>query len=160
MTEVAGQEHEASISLQMTDSGGEKETGLFIARVATLTGGLGLREAGPHLKTVVIDELFKKTDEARIRSAIQYLSGTLGLHVIFAMPTRSIGPFKDLIDSEYAITRMKTDTTVGDIDHIVIMEPHIYNKEGVVRLKEAKRAEVRSEAEAEFARREREEAAA
>jgi len=160
VTEVAGKEHEASISLQMTDSGGEKETGLFIARVATLTGGLGLREAGPHLKTVVIDELFKKTDEARIRSAIQYLSGTLGLHVIFAMPTRSIGPFKDLIDSEYAITRMKTDTTVGDIDHIVIMEPHVYNKEGVVSLKEAKRADVRSEAEAEFARREREETAA
>lgn len=160
VTEVAGKEHEASISLQMTDSGGEKETGLFIARVATLTGGLGLREAGPHLKTVVIDELFKKTDEARIRSAIQYLSGTLGLHVIFAMPTRSIGPFKDLIDSEYAITRMKTDITVGDIDHVVIMEPHVYNKEGVVRLKEAKRADVRTQAEAEFARREREETAA
>lgn len=157
---VAGEEHESSISLQMTDSGGEKETGLFVSRVATVTGGLGLREPGPHLKTVVIDELFKKTDEPRIRAAVEYLTRTRELHVIFAMPTRSIGPFKDIIDSEHAITRMQSDTLNGQLDHFVIVEHHVYSKDKVAALREAKRKAVREQAELEFAEKEREEASA
>lgn len=155
---IAGKEHESSVSQQLTDSGGEKETGLFVARVATVTGGLGLREGGPHLRTVVIDELFKKTDEPRIRTAIDYLTKIRQLHVIFAMPTRAIGPFKDIIDSEYAITRMPSTTMNGQLDHFVHVEQHIYNKEEVVRLRKQKSAEVRKQAQLEFEAREREEA--
>jgi len=155
---VAGKEHESSISLQMTDSGGEKETGLFIARVATVTGGLGLREPGPHLRTVVIDELFKKTDEPRIRTAVEYLTGVRELHVIFAMPTRAIGPFKDIIDSEYALTRMQSDTLNGELDHFVIVEHHAYNKDAVEALRDQKRTAVRKQAEFEFEAKERGEA--
>lgn len=154
---IAGKEHESSMSLQMTDSGGEKETGLFVARVATVTGGLGLREPGPHLRTVVIDELFKKTDEPRIRTAIDYLTKVRKLHVIFAMPTRAIGPFKDVIDSEYAITRMQSDTLNGQLDHFVHVEHHVYNKDEVAKLKEKKRLQVRNQAELEFEAKEREE---
>lgn len=157
--DVAGQKHEVSVSLQMTDSGGEKETGLFIARVATVTGGLGLREPGPHVRTVVVDELFKKTDEARIRSAVEYLA-QLGLHVVFAMPTRSVGPFKDIIDTEYAVTRMKSGVLIGELDHFVIVNHKIHNKEMIKRLKDEKRAAVQAQATLEFEANEREEASA
>jgi DNA repair exonuclease SbcCD ATPase subunit len=157
--EVAGAEHEVSVSLQMTDSGGEKETGLFIARVATLTGGLGLREAGPHIHTVVVDELFKKTDEARIRSAVEYMA-QLGLHVVFAMPTRAVGPFKDIIDTEYAITRMKSDVLIGELDHFVIVNHKIHNKEMIRQLKNEKRATVHAQAALEFEANEKEGASA
>jgi uncharacterized protein YPO0396 len=157
---VAGEEHESSVSTQLTDSGGEKETGLFVARVATLTGGLGLREPGPHLRTVVIDELFKKTDESRIRAALEYLMKTRELHVVFAMPSRSIGPFKDIVDSEYAITRMQSDRLIGQLDHFVIIEHHVYNKQVVAELRERKRIAVRTQAEMEFAEMERMEASA
>jgi hypothetical protein len=147
--DIAGKKHEQSMSLQLTDSGGEKETGLFIARVATLTGGLGLREDGPHVRTVVVDELFKKTDEQRIRTAIEYLN-SLKLHVVFAMPTRAVGPFKDIIDTEYAVTRMRSDTLIGEINHFVVINHYTHNKAMIKVLKDTKIAAVRKQAAMEF----------
>ena len=84
----------------------------------------------------------------------------LGLHVVFAMPTRSVGPFKDIIDTEYAVTRMKSDVLIGELDHFVIVNHKIHNKEMIKRLKDEKRAAVQAQATLEFEANEREEASA
>lgn len=143
-----------SLSKQLTGSGGEKETGLFVARVATISGAFRLRQIGPHLGMVIIDELFKKTGEARIRQAIEYLHNTLGLQVIFAMPTRSFGPFKDLVHGEHRLTRVPASTPVGEVNTSVIHEYYAYNKSAVIELRQKKREAVREQATFDFNQRE------
>lgn len=143
-----------SLSKQLTGSGGEKETGLFVARVATIAGAFRLRQSGPHLCTVVIDELFKKTGEARIRQAIEYLSSTLGLQVIFAMPTRSFGPFKDLVHGEHRLTRVPIATPIGEVNHYVLTEYNAYNQKAVIELRQNKQQAVRQQATLDFEQRE------
>lgn len=143
-----------SLSKQLTGSGGEKETGLFVARVATIAGAFRLRQSGPHLCTVVIDELFKKTGEARIRQAIEYLSSTLGLQVIFAMPTRSFGPFKDLVHGEHRLTRVPIATPIGEVNHFVLTEYNAYNQKAVIALRQNKQQAVRQQATLDFEQKE------
>lgn len=143
-----------SLSKQLTGSGGEKETGLFVARVATISGAFRLRQSGPHLGMVVIDELFKKTGEARIRQAIEYLHNTLGLQVVFAMPTRAFGPFKDLVHGEHRLTRVPASTPVGEVHSNVIHEYYAYNQSAVIELRQKKREAVREQATLDFNQRE------
>lgn len=142
--------NEISLTKQATGSGGEKETGLFVARVATITAAFRLREPGAHLRAVVIDELFKKTGEGRIRQAIEYLSRTLGLQVIFAMPTRSFGPFKDLVDGEHNLARVPSATPIGEVSHFIVAEYHAYKPAAIAELRERKRVEVRRQATIDF----------
>jgi uncharacterized protein YPO0396 len=46
----------------------------------------------------MIDESFSKMDEARCKAVLDYLCGTLGLQVIFVVPTKSAGALHDHVD--------------------------------------------------------------
>ena len=56
-------------------------------------------EGDSHLRMVLVDEAFSKMDESRSREVIDYLTGSLGLQLIFIMPTSKCGPFCGPVDS-------------------------------------------------------------
>lgn len=132
------------------ESGGEKENGILIARAATISSALGLRKPGPHLRFIAIDEMMKKTDEARIRESLDFLSERLGLQVLFVMPTRAIGPFKDLADLEYNVSRVNTSRPEGTLRDKVVVLRSRYDRRVVRAMREARAHEVKTEAVRHF----------
>lgn len=135
-----------AMSTHGKDSGGEKENGILIARAATISSALALRKPGPHLRFVAIDELMKKTGEARIRESVDFISERLGLQVLFVMPTRAIGPFKDLADLEYNIARVATAIGEGTLRDKVHVDEHWHDRDVVKSMREERAAEIRAKA--------------
>ncbi|MGE5465652.1 MAG: ATP-binding protein [Methanocella sp.] len=149
-TYVNGKLVRTALSRQMTDSGGEKETGLLVARAATLSSALHLRDNQPHLRFVAIDELMKKTDEQRIRNAVKYLTDSLKLQVLFVMPTRSIGPFKDVPNSEHNLVKCDTSYPIGELAHKIIAQHFVYDRNHIAKLRVSRIEEVTRKAGGEF----------
>jgi uncharacterized protein YPO0396 len=88
-----------------TGSGGQLETPAYIIRSASITSALRFAEGSSHLRMVLVDEAFSKMDESRSREVIDYLTNTLGLQLLFIMPTSKCGPFMDLISNEFVFAR-------------------------------------------------------
>jgi len=90
--------------------------------------------------------MMKKTDESRIRESVDFLSEKLRLQVLFVMPTRAIGPFKDLADIEYNVSRVHTDRPEGTLrDKVVVLE-HRYDRRRVRQQREERVAAIRQAA--------------
>lgn len=101
---------ETRLSTWGTGSGGELETPFYVVRSAVLAHALGhfgrdKREA-PALRLMLSDEAFSKMDESRSRSVLQFLSQTLGLQLVVAMPTSKSGAVKPEFDKEFTFSKV------------------------------------------------------
>jgi uncharacterized protein YPO0396 len=93
-----------------TGSGGELETPFYVVRSAVLAHALGHfgreRQGAPALRLMLSDEAFSKMDESRSRNVLQFLSCTLGLQLIVAMPTSKSGAVKPEFDKEFTFSKV------------------------------------------------------
>lgn len=101
---------ETRLSTWGTGSGGELETPFYVVRSAVLAHALGHfgreRREAPALRLMLSDEAFSKMDESRSRSVLQFLSGTLGLQLVVAMPTSKSGAVKPEFDKEFTFSKV------------------------------------------------------
>jgi len=139
-----------SVTKRQTDSGGEKETGIFVARAASISRAFRLREPGAHLRFVSIDELMQKTGESRVREVAAYLKDTLNLQVIFATMSRAIGPFKDLLDAEHNFTKNEIKNPGSGPSHRITVQFNRYTRDKVIGLRQRYVERVDAEAKARF----------
>jgi energy-coupling factor transporter ATP-binding protein EcfA2 len=93
-----------------TGSGGELETPFYVVRSAVLAHALGHfgrdRHEAPALRLMLSDEAFSKMDETRSRNVLQFLSRTLGLQLVVAMPTAKSGAVKPEFDKEFTFSKV------------------------------------------------------
>jgi DNA repair exonuclease SbcCD ATPase subunit len=93
-----------------TGSGGELETPFYVVRSAVLAHALGHfgreRREAPALRLMLSDEAFSKMDESRSRGVLQFLSGTLGLQLVVAMPTSKSGAVKPEFEKEFTFSKV------------------------------------------------------
>lgn len=112
--EVEGKEAIA-LSEYGTGSGGQLETPAYIIRSAAITSAFRFSEGNSHLRMVLVDEAFSKMDESRSREVIDYLTKSLGLQLVFIMPSSKSGPFMDLISNEFVFAKCPSDTMRGQL---------------------------------------------
>ena len=79
----------------------------------------------------VIDESFSKMDESRCKAVLDYLSGTLGLQVIFAVPTKSAGALHDHVDQIFQVTKFTQAHPRGELKTGVMVTPTVLKKSKV-----------------------------
>ncbi len=93
-----------------TGSGGELETPFYVVRSAVLAHALGHfgreRREAPALRLMLSDEAFSKMDESRSRGVLQFLSRTLGLQLVVAMPTSKSGAVKPEFEKEFTFSKV------------------------------------------------------
>ena len=101
---------QTKLSTWGTGSGGELETPFYVIRSAVLAHALGHfgrdRRGAPALRLMLSDEAFSKMDESRSRSVLQFLSNTLGLQLVVAMPTSKSGAVKPEFDKEFTFSKV------------------------------------------------------
>ena len=146
--EVAGKEPIA-LSEYGTGSGGQLETPAYIIRAASITSALRYAEGDNHLRMVLVDEAFSKMDETRSREVIDYLTGSLGLQLIFIMPTSKCGPFMDLISNEFVFAKVPSAPR-GQLSTRVLVDRKECNQERIADLWTRHRRTVRQQAELDF----------
>jgi len=132
-----------------TGSGGQLETPAYIIRSASITSALRYAEGTSHLRMVLVDEAFSKMDESRSREVIDYLTRTLGLQLVFIMPTSKCGPFMDLISNEFVFAKVPSAPR-GQLHTRVLVDRKQYNQDRIVELWERHRRTVREQAELDF----------
>jgi Putative exonuclease SbcCD, C subunit/P-loop containing region of AAA domain len=146
--EVEGKEPIA-LSEYGTGSGGQLETPAYIIRAASITSALRYAEGDNHLRMVLVDEAFSKMDESRSREVIDYLTGSLGLQLIFIMPTSKCGPFMDLISNEFVFAKVPSGPR-GQLLTRVLVDRKECNRERIADLWKRHRRTVRQQAELDF----------
>jgi len=101
---------QTKLSTWGTGSGGELETPFYVIRSAVLAHALGHfgrdRRGAPALRLMLSDEAFSKMDESRSRSVLQFLSRSLGLQLVVAMPTSKSGAVKPEFDKEFTFSKV------------------------------------------------------
>ncbi|WP_455385477.1 ATP-binding protein, partial [Acidihalobacter prosperus] len=112
--EVEGKEP-IPLSEYGTGSGGQLETPAYIIRSAAITSAFRFAEGKSHLRMVLVDEAFSKMDETRSREVIEYLTRSLGLQLIFIMPTNKCGPYMDLISNEFVFAKVPSEAPRGEL---------------------------------------------
>jgi energy-coupling factor transporter ATP-binding protein EcfA2 len=146
--EVEGKEPIA-LSEYGTGSGGQLETPAYIIRAASITSALRYAEGGNHLRMVLVDEAFSKMDESRSREVIDYLTGSLGLQLIFIMPTSKCGPFMDLISNEFVFAKVPSAPR-GELLTRVLVDRKECTRERIADLWTRHRRTVQQQAELDF----------
>ncbi len=114
-----------------TGSGGQLETPAYIIRSAAITSAFRFSEGQNHLRMVLVDEAFSKMDETRSREVINYLTETLGLQLVFIMPTSKCGPFMDLISNEFVFAKCPSDLPRGQLKTRVFVDRKRCNQEKI-----------------------------
>jgi uncharacterized protein YPO0396 len=132
-----------------TGSGGQLETPAYIIRAASITSALRYSEGVNHLRMVLVDEAFSKMDETRSREVIDYLTRTLGLQLIFIMPTSKCGPFMDLISNEFVFAKVPS-TPRGELNTRVLVDRKQCNQDRIKMLWAQHRRTVQQQAELDF----------
>lgn len=132
-----------------TGSGGQLETPAYIIRAASITSALRYGEGGNHLRMVLVDEAFSKMDETRSREVIDYLTRTLGLQLIFIMPTSKCGPFMDLISNEFVFAKVPSPPR-GELNTRVLVDRKQCNQDRIKALWAQHRRTVQHQAEIDF----------
>lgn len=132
-----------------TGSGGQLETPAYIIRAASITSALRYNEGVNHLRMVLVDEAFSKMDEARSREVIDYLTRTLGLQLLFIMPTSKCGPFMDLISNEFVFAKVPSAPR-GELNTRVLIDRKQCNQERIKALWSQHRRTVQQQAELDF----------
>ncbi|GAB3781405.1 SbcC/MukB-like Walker B domain-containing protein [Dyella agri] len=140
-----------------TGSGGELETPFYVVRSAVLAHALGHfgrdRREAPALRLMLNDEAFSKMDETRSRNVLQFLSQTLGLQLVVAMPTSKSGAVKPEFDKEFTFSKvMARRANGGGFQELFISEAQekVLNRPALARLWEAHAAQARDAARAKW----------
>ena len=147
--EVEGKEPIA-LSEYGTGSGGQLETPAYIIRSAAITSAFRFAEGNNHLRMVLVDEAFSKMDETRSREVIDYLTHTLGLQLIFIMPTSKCGPFMDLISNEFVFAKCPSEQPRGQLHTRIIVDRKQCNMEKIQQLWANHKRTVYQQAELDF----------
>ncbi|MFK4754330.1 ATP-binding protein [Oceanobacter antarcticus] len=95
-----------ALSQYGTGSGGQLETPAYIIRSAAITSAFRFNDGDTHLRMVLVDEAFSKMDETRSKEVINYLTESLGLQLLFIMPTSKSGPFMDMISNQFVFSKI------------------------------------------------------
>lgn len=132
-----------------TGSGGQLETPAYIIRSAAITSAFRFNEGQTHLRMVLVDEAFSKMDETRSREVIHYLTESLGLQLMFIMPTSKCGPFMDLISNEFVFAKVPSPPR-GQLRTRVLVDRKACNRERIQDLWAQHRRVVRDQAELDF----------
>jgi uncharacterized protein YdbL (DUF1318 family)/energy-coupling factor transporter ATP-binding protein EcfA2 len=132
-----------------TGSGGQLETPAYIIRSASITAALRYAEGTNHLRMVLVDEAFSKMDETRSREVIDYLTRTLGLQLIFIMPTSKCGPFMDLISNEFVFAKVPS-LPRGQLSTRVLVDRRECNQPRIQELWARHRQSIHHQAELDF----------
>ena len=127
-------------------SGGQMETPSYVIRSAGLASALHFGEGASHLRTVMIDESFSKMDEARCKAVLDYLSGTQGLQVIFAVPTKSAGALHDHVDQILQVTKFLQERPRGELKTGVMVTATMLKKNPVAELWQRQRTAIENRA--------------
>src|SRR5690606_26744060 len=141
-------EGKAPIALSQygTGSGGQLETPAYIIRSAAVTSAFRFNDGNNHLRMVLVDEAFSKMDEHRSREVIHYLTETLGLQLLFIMPSSKSGPFMDLISNQFVFSKCPTTTPIGELHSRVLVDRKTCNREKIQQLWANHRKTVRHQA--------------
>ncbi len=145
-------EGKAPIALSQygTGSGGQLETPAYIIRSAAITSAFRFNEGKSHLRMVLVDEAFSKMDEHRSKEVINYLTESLGLQLLFIMPTSKSGPFMDLISNQFVFTKCPIAGKVGELNTRVLVDRQQCNRERIQELWENHRRTIRHQAGLDF----------
>ncbi len=133
-----------------TGSGGQLETPAYIIRAAAITSAFRFADGHTHLRMVLVDEAFSKMDETRSREVITYLTESLGLQLIFIMPTSKCGPFMDLISNEFVFAKLPSEQLRGQLTTRVLVDRKKCNEDRIKTLWANHRRTVRDQAELDF----------
>lgn len=133
-----------------TGSGGQLETPAYIIRAAAVTSAFRFNEGDSHLRMVIVDEAFMHMDETRSREVIGYLTETLGLQLIFIMPTSKAGPFLDLISNQFVFSKVPSRQPVGELNTRVLLDRQQLNRERVAELWAQHRRVIRQQGMLDF----------
>ncbi|CAA0102160.1 Chromosome partition protein Smc [BD1-7 clade bacterium] len=141
-----------ALSTYGTGSGGQLETPAYIIRSAAVTSAFRYNEGDTHCRMVLVDEAFSKMDETRSREVINYLTETLGLQLIFIMPTSKSGPFMDLISNQVVFSKcpMPAGDKIGELNTRVLVDRKICNQERIKALWANHRKTIRQQAMLDF----------
>ena len=99
---------------------------------------------------VLVDEAFSKMDETRSKEVISYLTKTLGLQLIFIMPTSKSGPFMDLISNQTVFSKCPTSEQVGELRTRVLVDRKSCNQDKIKQLWANHRKTVRHQGMLDF----------
>ena len=133
-----------------TGSGGQLETPAYIIRAAAVTSAFRFNEGDSHLRMVIVDEAFMHMDEIRSREVINYLTQTLGLQLVFIMPTSKAGPFLDLISHQFVFSKVPAAQAIGELNTRVLLDRQHLNTEKVADLWAQHRRVIRQQGMLEF----------
>lgn len=139
-----------ALSQYGTGSGGQLETPAYIIRSAAITSAFRFNEGKSHLRMVLVDEAFSKMDEHRSKEVINYLSESLGLQLLFIMPTSKSGPFMDLISNQFVFTKCPVAGKVGELGTRVLVDRQQCNSERIQELWAQHRRTIRRQASLDF----------
>lgn len=139
-----------ALSQYGTGSGGQLETPAYIIRAAAITSAFRFNEGKSHLRMVMVDEAFSKMDETRSREVIRYLTDSLGLQLIFIMPTSKSGPFLDMISNQFVYTKCPTQNTIGELKTRVLVDRKVCKQEQIAKLWAKHRKTIRHQAMLDF----------
>ncbi|WP_444939461.1 ATP-binding protein [Microbulbifer sp. JMSA002] len=123
-----------ALSQYGTGSGGQLETPAYIIRSAAVTSAFRFGESGSHLQMVLVDEAFSKMDESRSKEVIRYLTETLGLQLLFIMPSSKSGPFMDLISNQFVFSKCPSAKPIGQLNTRVYVDRKVCNQERIAEL--------------------------
>ena len=145
-------EGKAPIALSQygTGSGGQLETPAYIIRSAAITSAFRFNEGSSHLRMVLVDEAFSKMDEHRSREVINYLTESLGLQLLFIMPSSKSGPFMDLISNQFVFSKCPTAEAVGELKSRVLLDRQVCDQEKIKKLMANHRRTIRQQAALDF----------
>ena len=141
-----------ALSQYGTGSGGQLETPAYIIRSAAITSAFRFNEGDTHLRVVLVDEAFSKMDETRSKEVINYLTESLGLQLLFIMPTSKSGPFMDLISNQFVFSKVPLSggQMKGELQTRVLVDRQQCNQERVKELWANHRRTIRHQAALDF----------
>lgn len=139
-----------ALSQYGTGSGGQLETPAYIIRSAAITSAFRFNEGNSHLRMVLVDEAFSKMDEHRSREVINYLTESLGLQLLFIMPSSKSGPFMDLISNQFVFSKCPTTEPMGELNTRVVLDRQQCAPEKIKKMMENHRRTIRQQAALDF----------
>ena len=145
-------EKEISLSKNGKMSGGQGETSYYVIRSINLHAALKAKDmSGNALEAVFMDESFGKTNEGRAKEIIEYVNGTMGFQIIFAMPTKHIGSLLNINLDNYHFTKMPLmpDEQNGELDYKIWVQNKKLDGKEIKKLYEKEALRIRKEVEAE-----------
>ncbi|ROS01011.1 AAA domain-containing protein [Sinobacterium caligoides] len=123
-----------ALSQYGTGSGGQSETPFYIIRSAAVTSAFRFREGQNHLRMVLVDEAFSRMDETRSREVINYLTGQLGLQLIFVMPSSKAGAYMNILSNQFVFAKCPSANVTGELQSQVFVDRQRLNSNKIEEL--------------------------